>query len=261
MASSEIIGIIPAAGSATRLSHLPCSKEIFPVGFRKDKENRTVPKVAANFLIDYMKTGGASQILMVIKQGKWDIPAYFKDGQDFDVDMAYLMATIPYGVPFTINQAHGLVGDHLVLFGFPDIIIEPDHVFEKLRTAFEKEEVDVVLGLFPVDNVHKWDMVHLQEDGKVTGIDIKPEKTTLKYTWAVACWGRKFSDLVKEYCEKELSAINASGKTPGDYHLGHCLIFALEKNFKIKGVVFEDGKCIDVGTPEDLVVAKRNLLS
>jgi glucose-1-phosphate thymidylyltransferase len=30
----EIIGLIPAGGVAERLSPLPCSKEIYPIGFK-----------------------------------------------------------------------------------------------------------------------------------------------------------------------------------------------------------------------------------
>ena len=35
----EIIGVIPAAGRATRLGPLPCSKELFPVGFQNTDGN------------------------------------------------------------------------------------------------------------------------------------------------------------------------------------------------------------------------------
>lgn len=31
----DMVGLIPAAGNATRLQPLPCSKEIFPVGFHR----------------------------------------------------------------------------------------------------------------------------------------------------------------------------------------------------------------------------------
>jgi len=29
----EVVGIIPASGRATRIAPLPCSKELYPVGF------------------------------------------------------------------------------------------------------------------------------------------------------------------------------------------------------------------------------------
>ena len=51
--SRELVGIIPAAGTAQRISPLPCSKELFPVGFRRlDDSGELRPKSAANYLLE-----------------------------------------------------------------------------------------------------------------------------------------------------------------------------------------------------------------
>ena len=46
----EVVGLIPAAGMATRLQPFPCSKEVYPVGFARDaKSGLPAPKVAAHW--------------------------------------------------------------------------------------------------------------------------------------------------------------------------------------------------------------------
>ncbi|MEO1560926.1 MAG: dTDP-glucose pyrophosphorylase, partial [Cyanobacteria bacterium J06632_19] len=38
MKNIPVIGLIPAGGKATRISPLPLSKELYPVGFRDDDD-------------------------------------------------------------------------------------------------------------------------------------------------------------------------------------------------------------------------------
>ena len=51
----EIVGLIPAAGRATRLAPLPCSKELVPIGFQTaaDGADRR-PKPVSQYLLDRM---------------------------------------------------------------------------------------------------------------------------------------------------------------------------------------------------------------
>ncbi len=41
---SEVIGLIPAGGQAKRLSPLPCSKELYPIGFERTDAAAQVSK-------------------------------------------------------------------------------------------------------------------------------------------------------------------------------------------------------------------------
>jgi len=55
--SDELVGLIPAAGQAKRVSPLPGSKELFPVGFREVEVGGHVqlrPKVVSQYLLDNM---------------------------------------------------------------------------------------------------------------------------------------------------------------------------------------------------------------
>ena len=74
----EIVGIIPAAGKATRVSPLPCSKEIFPIGFSNMEDAQVIrPKPVGQYLLEHFRRAGAKRAYIVLRKGKWDIPEYF----------------------------------------------------------------------------------------------------------------------------------------------------------------------------------------
>ena len=111
----EVIGLIPAAGKANRLAPLPCSKEMFPIGFGTTKENHNlIPKVVCHYLLEKMRLAGITNAYIVIREGKWDIPAYFGDGSILGLNLAYLMMGLPFGVPYTIDQVYPFVQDAII---------------------------------------------------------------------------------------------------------------------------------------------------
>ena len=68
----EVVGLVPAAGSAKRLQPFPCSKEVYPVGFAPDEQSGTPrPKVAAQYLLDKFRAARITKAFLVIKDGKW----------------------------------------------------------------------------------------------------------------------------------------------------------------------------------------------
>ena len=75
----EIVGLIPAAGQGTRIGPLPCSKEIYPIGFDPSLEGR--PKAVSHYLLEKMKSADIQKAYVVLRAGKWDIPNYFMAGE------------------------------------------------------------------------------------------------------------------------------------------------------------------------------------
>jgi UTP-glucose-1-phosphate uridylyltransferase len=58
-----IVGVIPAAGYATRLQPLPCSKEICVVG----------GKPVMDYLVEQMRIGGCSELRVITRPEKRDV--------------------------------------------------------------------------------------------------------------------------------------------------------------------------------------------
>ncbi len=246
----EVIGLMPAAGEATRLSPLPCSKELYPVGFRPAEQGSSVrPKVVCHYLLEKMRLAGVTRAYIILREGKWDIPAYFGGGEILDMHLAYLMMDLPFGVPYTLDQAYPFVQDAMLAFGFPDIIFQPDDAFVQLLARQAVTNADIVLGLFPADQPQKIDMVDLDANGRVHQIVIKPRRTNLRYTWIIAVWTPVFTRFMHEY----LSSVNAHKQR--ELFVGDVIQEAIDKNWQVESVIYPHGTYLDIGTPGDLAKA------
>jgi glucose-1-phosphate thymidylyltransferase len=259
----EYVGLIPAGGKAERISPLPCSKEIFPVGFGDIRQKGQIrPKVAAHYLLEKMRLAGAEKAYFVLAKGKWDIPAYFGNGSFVNMAIGYLMTDLPYGVPFTIDSAVPFLKTKHVLFGFPDIIFQPDDAYAQLVERMHENRADIVLGLFLAENPQKMDMVDFKADGTIGNIHLKPLQTKLKWTWIIAVWNEAFTQFMHDFVRRQLMHIATaeSGVNQGEYRelfLGDVIRETIGSELKIDQVMFPQGTYIDIGSPEDIVAAIR----
>lgn len=246
------------------MSPLPCSKEIYPVGMHlSGGEINKRPKVVAHYMLEKMRLAGVLNAFFIIRKGKWDIPGYFGDGALPDINMGYLMMNLPYGTAYTVNQAYPFVKDKTVVFGFPDILFTPEDAFGQLLSKKKSTHADIVLGLFPVDNPQKMDLVVLDDNDRVCGIVIKPSHTSLLYTWIIAVWSERFTEFIHNHVTADIdlrSSNTEDGLMNGDkeLHIGHTIQSAILNGLKIESVIFTNGKYIDIGTPEDLEKVYRN---
>jgi glucose-1-phosphate thymidylyltransferase len=250
----EVIGLIPAAGLASRLAPLPCSKELFPIGFGTSAEDRKlIPKVACHYLLERMRLAKINKAYIVIRQGKWDIPAYFGDGSILDMHLAYLMMGLPFGVPYTLNQAYPFVQDAIIALGYPDIVFEADDAFDQLLVYQAAKEIDVVMGLFPCKRSRKADMVALADDGRVERVVIKPRVTNLSHSWAIAVWTPVFSRFMHEY----VSAIEEKAARQSELFVGDVFNAAIQEGLRVEGVLVSDKPFLDIGTGDELLEAVK----
>jgi len=256
-----VIGLIPAGGRATRVSPLPCSKELFPIGFQKAGESSELsPKVVSHYLLERMRLANIRKAFIIIREGKWDIPGYFGDGKMLDMHMAYLMMDLPFGVPYTLDQAYPFVQDSIVALGFPDIIFQPEDAFDHLLKKQSKSDADIVLGLFPAKNTQKTDMVEFGPNGGINKIQIKPSLTDLVYSWEIAVWTYNFTQFMHDYVlskRERYSKNNFNNNTSkrNEMHISEVVQSAIEEGMAVTYVVFDDGACVDIGTPEDMIGA------
>jgi glucose-1-phosphate thymidylyltransferase len=259
----EVIGLLPAAGLATRISPLPLSKELYPIGFQKiDGENGLRPKVISHYLLEKMRIANIKKAYFILRNGKWDIPSYFGDGKMLNMHIAYLIMNLPFGVPYTLDQAYPFVEDVMIALGFPDIIFQPDDAFVHLLNRQCETNSDVVLGVFHANDHKKWDMVDITDDGRIRQIVIRPVRTDLRYAWGIAVWTPVFTNFMHEYLANIQNKIEC-GKSDcyseqQELSIGDIIKVAVEKGLKVEGVLFPDNTCLDIGTPEDLLIAVQN---
>jgi glucose-1-phosphate thymidylyltransferase len=245
----EVIGLIPAGGQATRIAPLPCSKELFPIGFRRTDKGDSRPKVVAHYLLEKMRFAGIDKAYFILRPGKWDIPAYFGDGSLVNMNLAYLTLGPTFGVPFTIDQAYPFVKQHTVAFGFPDILVEGDDVFARLLSAHRANDADVTLGLFPAnDRFSKEDRVVFGSENTICEIVLRPLDSELKYSWAIAAWGPNFSSFLRDYVREK----RQTAEKDVELSAGHAIEAGILAGISVSGVVLNESPYLDIGTPEGL---------
>lgn len=260
----EVVAVLPAAGRSLRLAPLPCSKEVLPVGFGPIpgiQGNR--PKVVSHYLLECLRKAGVRKGYVVIRQGKWDIPAYWGDGEILGMDLAYVVIEGSSGPPDTIDRAYSFIKDKVVAFGFPDIIFRPRDVFAKLLAGLDRSGVDVVLALFPAHDPKAMDMIDIDEDLRVRAIHLKPKTTRLRYAWLCAAWTPVFTEFLHQF----LRRVKEEGKAgvvgtrridaQGDVPFGIVLREAVRVKLRVEGVTFPTGRYIDIGTPQAFPMVRR----
>jgi len=255
----EVIGILPCGGQATRIAPLPLSKELYPIGFQPGQDGKPRPKVVCHYLLETMRQGGIRKAFLILRSGKWDIPAYFGDGERLDMNLGYLIMRSPHGVPYTLDQAYPFVQNALVALGFPDILLQPRDIYARLIERWQQTQPDVVLGLFPCDRPQKAGMVDFDPDGKVKLILEKPPQTDLTFMWGVALWTPNFTQFLHDYVaqiEQAFSLAATSETLPRkEIPIGDVIQAAISAGMRVEAVPFEQGSYLDIGTPDDLVQA------
>ncbi|MEW6246151.1 MAG: dTDP-glucose pyrophosphorylase [Nitrospirota bacterium] len=245
----EVIGLIPAAGYSRRLNPIPCSKEIYPVGF-SNIANQIRPKAVCLYLIDSMREAGIRKILVVIRKGKWDIPAYLGDGHQFGVEIVYRVMDESPGPPFALDHAYSFVRNATIAFGFPDIIVHAPQAFSKLLAELQDSDVDVVLGIFPIKRAIKDDRVLLGRRGQVREFVVSTRGSNHPHTWSIAVWGPRFTDYMHEFIERTKG--HAGLRIAEELTVGHVIEPAFNSGIRMRGVMFPKGTSLDIGTPDSM---------
>jgi len=227
----SIWGIIPAAGSGTRIQPLAFSKELLPVGsFCSDGKER--PKAISEYLIDRMKAGGVSKLIIVISSGKWDIVRYYGQGNG-DIHFCYTVQQNPGGLCDAIFRGLPFISDDdQVVVGLPDTVWFPEDALRWLP------DDSLSFLLFPVDEPQFYDAVEIDIDGFVKKIHVKQSGCMEKWIWgAFKLTGKIMRELYGLWSERE----------PRDEYFGTLVNAYLQKGGSAKG--FRAGESyVDVGT-------------
>jgi glucose-1-phosphate thymidylyltransferase len=168
-------GIIPAAGRGSRIQPLAFSKELLPVGSRRDN-GADRPCAVSEYLVERLILGGADKICFVISPGKSDILEYFGDHYD-SAKLAYVVQPEASGLCDAVFRASTVIGDHDdVLVGLPDTVWFPKAALQTLPNA------DLSFLLFPVEHPEFFDAVVLDGDN-VQEIQVKRTDATSNWIW------------------------------------------------------------------------------
>ena len=245
------------------------SKELFPIGYVGEHGAIPGPKVVSQYLLERMAGAGVNEAFLILRPGKWDIPAYLGDGAGVGMRLAYLTVHVSHGVPFTLDQAYPFVRGETVALGFPDILFWPENAYEVVLGRLHASDADVVLGLFPTDEPEKVGVVDVDEDGRVRGVYEKSGLTHLPYMWAIAVWGARFTEFLHAFTQSAIQrggqgTVAGQGVADGNHvaetPIGDVIQAAVTSGLRVEAEILRDGRYIDIGTPENLLKAIREQL-
>ena len=222
------VGIIPAAGKATRLHGLP--KYLLPV--------------PGGYLLQQMADRMGVQCFIGANADNYDlIDAYKRPG-----DVAYLVAS--RSMPETILAVEKYTGTDNVLVGMPDTYWSDRSVYGAMARRLDEGAVCTV-AMFAVSaeqaarlgmcEVNYW--CCLPGDwSQVMRIDDKNPASKLKFAWGALGWQPEFWQYIK----------------PEDAHMGIALQRAIDDGVEVQGYLAR-GQYYDCGIPEDYFRRIREL--
>lgn len=192
-------GIIPAAGAGSRIQPLAFSKELLPVGSRRDNGVER-PRAVSEYLVERMIAGGANRLCFVIAPAKADILQYY-GARLWGADIAYVVQPAPGGLCDAVFRAAPLIHpDEHVVIGLPDTVWFPSHALASLPDDI------LSLLLFPVHRPDLFDAVSTNEHGDVRQIHVKQRDAPTHWIWgAVKMPGHIFHALHKLWRRPERS--------------------------------------------------------
>jgi glucose-1-phosphate thymidylyltransferase len=173
---SRTWGVVPAAGLGTRIQPIGFSKELLPVGTRRDGGVER-PRAVCEYLLDRMLQAGATHICFVVSPLKTDILNYF-GGNIQGAAICYAIQPAAQGLCDALFTALPFISaSDDVLVGLPDTVWFPESGFSHLpphRFSFLT---------FRVDHPESFDAVVADHEGWVKQVEVKSRHPSTEWVW------------------------------------------------------------------------------
>jgi dTDP-glucose pyrophosphorylase len=249
----DIVGLIPAAGSGTRLYPFARAvpKEMYPI----------LGKAVIEHCVENLRAGGIKKIFMVVGYQKGALMDYIGDGSFFGVNVAYVYQMKRKGLGHAIYQAKDWIGTTFVtLLG--DSFIEPKHEIKELVKYHKRHKPVATLLLFEVKKPHGYGLAKFKEmrDGRGEIVKVK-EKPTLAQArdfktdggYYAMCGGYIFEPGIFRYIKR-----TKPGKK-GEIQITDAVALAIRNGERVLGLVLK-GKYLDIGKWKTVLHTEKELL-
>lgn len=247
----DVVGLIPAAGDATRIPGLPFNKALYPVLDRACDPPRVRTPIGR--LLGAMGAAGAQRAIVVSRRGRHDLADYIGNGSDFGLPVAHVPIRPTPSVPHTLCTADAFVKDARVLLGLPDILFSPPACLRTILSRQVESSADVVLGLLPTDRPDKSDTVEIDDRRQVVRIDVKSHLSS-GYAWVFAVWSPVFSDFLADYVA---AAGRRNRANEDELQLAEIFVAARSSGLVVLGETIPEGRFLDIGAPDALARVAR----
>lgn len=241
-----LIGVLPAAGIASRLAPLGYPKELLPITYVADVPGgplRPMPVIESSFR--QLHAADVGKCLVVISDRKPELMRYLGHGGDAGLEIAFLHQSRPDGLAAAVSLAAPWTLESDVALLLPDTVVRPVDALAQVRKLFLAADADLVLGVFPTKKPQELGPVRFDAEGHVREVLDKPAQTDLFNSWAMAVWSPRFTQLL---------AGSVAGADAG-LTLGAVFQRAVDARMTVRAVWFPEGQFLDLGTPQGLTEA------
>jgi len=249
----ETVGLIPAAGSGTRLYPFARAvpKEMYPI----------LGKAVIEHCVDNLRAGGIKKIFMVVGYQKGALMDYIGDGSFFGVNVAYVYQMKRLGLGHAIYQAKDWINTTFItLLG--DSFIEPKKEILELIRDHKRHGPVATLLLFEVDNPKGYGLAKFKNiqngKGEIEKVKEKPTaRQAAEYKtnngYYAMCGAYIFEPQIFKYLEKTRPGLK------GEIYVTDAIGLALRNGEKVRGLVLR-GRYLDIGKWKTILHTERELL-
>jgi len=250
----EIVGLIPAAGSGTRLYPFARAvpKEMYPI----------LGKAVIEHCVENLKAGDIKKIFMIVGYQKGALMDYIGDGSFFGVNVSYVYQMKRRGLGHAISQAKPWINTTFVtLLG--DSFIEPKKEIRELISVHRKQKPIATVLLFEVTDPKGYGLAKSRKfkngHGEIESVVEKPTKKKaagyrINGGYYAMCGAYVFEPEIFGYIEK----IKPGAK--GEIQITDAIALALKHGEKVCGVVLK-GKYLDIGKWKTILHTEKELFN
>lgn len=238
MSSKQLfIGIIPAAGAATRLRPFSYPKELMPVAFEACADGGYRPVVALDLAFTSVRQV-TDRCIVVISTEKQELARYAMSNSGLKT--IHIVDDNPTGLLGSLRRALEWFPESHFCLALPDTIISPSTAMREVCEVLRDEPLtDLVLGVFPTTEASRLGPVEYGPDLVVTKVFDKPSHPTVMNTWGIAAWNAQFTRFLLESSESD------------DYPIGLLFNQAVSQ-FSVRAAAFRNGHFVDIGTAQGI---------
>lgn len=242
-----MIGVIPAAGSGTRL--LPFTravpKEMYPI----------LGKTPLDYALECMQNAGIKKVFIIVGHKKGAIMDYIGDGSRYNLKVIYVYQEEQLGLGHAILQIEDLI-DTTFLAILGDTIITPYTQIQELINTHNNESISTIL-LNEVQDPSEYGVARLSDTGKILELKEKPdEHDRIRFKVNDKYLALSGAYVIEPEIFKFLNMINP---TKNEIQLTDAIEYAIQKGYHVYGYIL-NGNRYDIGRWKTLLEVERNLI-
>ncbi len=245
---AKAVGLVPAAGIASRLTPSVYPKELLPVTFDVDpRTGVAMPVPVIELSLRALAAARIERCMVTLSPRKPELLRYLGDGSHVGLQVSYVQQMEPTGLVDAIRLGCRWIQGCYGCLLLPDTVVSPPSAMATLLDVMARDPADAVLGVFPTSRPEQLGPVRFDADGVISEVLEKPTNGTIANTWGMVVFSPAFV------------ARLAAGPPPGTVSgaeritsLADVFNQAIASGSRLRAVWFEDGTYLDAGTPAGL---------